>query len=225
MQPLPNPPHVLAGIRQVMDEFARHGIAKEGENQQQGFRFRGIDQVLDRMGRHLVDANLVIIPALQTRDVVERVNSRGNPLLYVTVTVEYTILSAVDGSQVKAVFPGEAMDSGDKATNKALSAAYKYMAFQLFSIPVAGEDADSQSPTLGRASHNSGSVPTAGTNVPTLGTSDIAAIRALCAEAKFDEAKLLEIYAVPAIEAVPLSAVAEITSNLQKKIKSKKEKA
>jgi len=35
------------------------------------------------------------------------------------------------------------MDSGDKATNKAMSAAYKYMAFQTFAIPTEGDnDAD-----------------------------------------------------------------------------------
>ena len=37
------------------------------------------------------------------------------------------------------------MDSGDKATNKAMSAAYKYMAFQTFAIPTQGDnDADGQ---------------------------------------------------------------------------------
>ena len=35
------------------------------------------------------------------------------------------------------------MDSGDKATNKAMSAAYKYMALQVFCIPTVGDDADS----------------------------------------------------------------------------------
>jgi len=37
------------------------------------------------------------------------------------------------------------MDSGDKATNKAMSAAYKYACFQAFSIPTESrEDADYQ---------------------------------------------------------------------------------
>jgi hypothetical protein len=48
------------------------------------------------------------------------------------------------------------MDSGDKATNKAMSAAYKYACFQAFSIPTeAKEDADYQThevkPTLTNA--------------------------------------------------------------------------
>jgi hypothetical protein len=38
---------------------------------------------------------------------------------------------------------GEAMDSGDKSSNKAMSAAYKYAAFQAFCIPTEGDnDAD-----------------------------------------------------------------------------------
>jgi hypothetical protein len=38
---------------------------------------------------------------------------------------------------------GEAMDSADKATNKAMSAAYKYAAFLAFCIPTEGDnDAD-----------------------------------------------------------------------------------
>jgi hypothetical protein len=37
------------------------------------------------------------------------------------------------------------MDSGDKATNKAMSAAYKYAAFQIFAIPTEGNpDADAE---------------------------------------------------------------------------------
>ena len=40
---------------------------------------------------------------------------------------------------------GEAMDSGDKATNKALSAAYKYAALQVFCVPVDADDADHSS--------------------------------------------------------------------------------
>jgi len=51
----------------------------------------------------------------------------------------------VDGSTHVATIYGEAMDSGDKATNKAMSAAYKYLCLQSFCIPVVGEpDADSE---------------------------------------------------------------------------------
>jgi hypothetical protein len=201
---------VLAGINKVIHAFAENGIGKNQKNEQQGFAYRGIDDVLNRMAYHLVDAGLVIVPRVVNRDVQERINSRGNPLFYVTLTVEYMIASVLDGSTVTVVTVGEAMDSGDKATNKALSAAYKYMAFQTFAIPIA-EDADRTTHTLAPA-------------VKTLGQSELESIRALCKEAAFDESKIAKIYNVDSLEAVPLTATAEITSNLQKKIKAQTKK-
>jgi hypothetical protein len=199
---------VLDGIKKVISAFAEHGIGKNQKNEQQGFAYRGIDDVFNRMAHHLVDADLIIIPKVINREVQERINSRGNPLFYVTLTVEYTIYSTIDGSMVHVVTVGEAMDSGDKATNKALSAAYKYMAFQAFAIPIA-EDADKTTHTLAPSKEK------------TLGQSELESIRALCKEVGFEEAKIAGIYGVDALELVPLSATAEITSNLQKKIKAK----
>jgi hypothetical protein len=208
MQEEVKPIAVLSGISKVIAAFAEHGIGKNQKNEQQGFAYRGIDDVLNRMAQHLVAANLIIVPRVLNRDVQERVNSRGNPLFYVTLTVEYQIASTIDGSTVHVVTVGEAMDSGDKATNKALSAAYKYMAFQTFAIPIA-EDADKTTHSL------------APNKEKTLSPTDIASIRALCKEADFEESKIAGIYGVEALEFVPLSATAEITSNLQKKIKAK----
>ena len=68
-------------------------IPKDRNNASQGYKFRGIDDVINRMGQHLVEAGLVIAPNIRKREVHERVNSRGNPLFYVTVEVEYTIFS------------------------------------------------------------------------------------------------------------------------------------
>jgi hypothetical protein len=63
--------------------------------------------------------------------------------------MEFTLASAIDGSTTLAQMFGEAMDSGDKATNKAMSAAYKYMAMQVFCIPTEGDnDADAHAPQL-----------------------------------------------------------------------------
>ncbi len=203
-------PHVLVGIKQVMQAFADKGIAKSHKNESQGFKFRGIDDVMNRMAQHLVEAGLVIVPNIRSREVYERVNSRGNPLFYVTVQVDFTVWSAVDGSSVVCSVPGEAMDSGDKATNKALSISYKYMAFQLFAIPI-DEDPD-------RHTHEVGKSPG-----KTLAPSDIDIIRKLLVETDVTEEKLHEIYKVTGLEQIPMSKMAEITSNLQKRIKQKEE--
>ena len=55
-------------------------------------------------------------------------------LKYSILTIRYTIY-APDGSNVSCVVVGEGMDSGDKASNKAMSVAMKYAMFQLLMIP------------------------------------------------------------------------------------------
>jgi hypothetical protein len=52
-------------------------------------------------------------------------------------------VAAEDGSRHTISVVGEAMDSGDKATNKAMSAAFKYACMEVFCIPTEGTpDAD-----------------------------------------------------------------------------------
>ena len=202
--------HVYQGIHQVMAAFSEKGIAKDSKNESQGFKFRGIDAVLNRLSHHLVEANLVIIPQVLSRDVNERTNSRGNALFYVTLTVAYTIKSAVDGSETTVVTVGEAMDSGDKATNKALSIAYKYMAFQLFSIPI-DEDPDRQTHEV------------RGKGVPMMDAMDEEIVTKLLDEAGMTMEELLCIYKVITFSEIPKAQFATITGKLQSKIKSKGE--
>ena len=78
--------------------------------------------------------HLFIVPEVIDQKREERTTSKGNALIYSIVTVKYTFY-AEDGSSVSAVVIGEGMDSGDKATNKAMSIAFKYACFQVFCIP------------------------------------------------------------------------------------------
>lgn len=201
-------PHVLRGIQQVIAAFAENGIGKNRKNESQGFKFRGIDDVMNRMAQHLVEANIVIVPRVTSREVQERVNSRGNPLFYVTVQVDFSILSTIDGSAIVCSVPGEAMDSGDKATNKALSIAYKYMAFQLFAIPI-DEDPDATTHQLAPKKEK------------TLTPDEQQVVRNLCDQAGFPVERICEIFGVAGVELIPQAKLAEVTTNLQKKIKSK----
>lgn len=136
-------PAVYAAIAACTKSLSRTGIEKNRQNQQQGFAFRGIDDVYNALSGVLAEHQLCIIPRVVRREVTERQTQRGGVLFYVVVEVEFDLVCAVDGSTHMARFCGEAMDSGDKATNKAMSAAYKYMALQLFCIPTeADNDAD-----------------------------------------------------------------------------------
>ena len=137
-------PKVYGAICSVMAELRKEGIGKDRKNAQQGYNFRGIDDVYNALSGALVDAGLVILPSFSDRQVVERETKTGGALFNVTVQATFTLICADDGSKLNAgPFFGEAMDSADKATNKAMSAAYKYMAMEVFCIPTQGDnDAD-----------------------------------------------------------------------------------
>lgn len=142
--------NVFAKIAAVQGELAKVGIAKNRRNQQGGgYNFRGIDDVYSAMSPLLAAHGLVIIPRVTSRECVERASKNGGALFYVTVHAEFDFVSADDGSIHTAATFGEAMDSGDKATNKAMSAAYKYAAFMTFAIPTEGDnDADAHTPEV-----------------------------------------------------------------------------
>lgn len=134
---------VYQAINKVQAALAVEGISKDRNNQQQGYKFRGIDDVYNALAPQLAKHGLCILPRVTSRECVERTNAKGTALFYVTVAVEFDFVCAEDGSKHTVITYGEAMDSGDKATNKAMSAAYKYACMQAFSIPTEGDnDAD-----------------------------------------------------------------------------------
>ena len=136
---------VYEKIAAITAELSKVGISKDSKNQSQGYKFRGIDQVYGALSPLLSKHGLCILPRVTDRQVIERQNRQGTALFYVTLTVEFDFVAAEDGSKHTVITVGEAMDSGDKASNKAMSAAYKYAAFQAFCIPTEGDnDADSQ---------------------------------------------------------------------------------
>lgn len=135
--------NVFQKIAAVQGELAKVGIAKSRRNSGQGYDFRGIDEVYSALSPLLAKHGLVIIPRMLSRECVERASAKGGALFNVTVHAEFDFVSADDGSIHVAATFGEAMDSADKATNKAMSAAYKYAAFMTFAIPTEGDnDAD-----------------------------------------------------------------------------------
>jgi ERF superfamily len=134
------PRKVYEAIAAITGELAKVGISKARKNTQQGYAFRGIDDVYGALSSLLSQYKLCVIPRVLNRIVTERESKSGGVLFYVVLDVEFDLVSAEDGSQHTARCCGEAMDSGDKATNKAMSAAYKYFALQTFCIPTEGDN-------------------------------------------------------------------------------------
>lgn len=137
---------ILKAINKVQAELAREGIGKTRKNQAQGYSFRGIDDMYNVLSPLLAGQGIVVLPSYSDRQVVERENKNGTALFYTTIRGDFTFRSSEDGSEVKVATYGEAMDSGDKATNKAMSAALKYAFMQTFTIPTEGDN-DSENQT------------------------------------------------------------------------------
>ena len=134
---------VYKAINAVQRDLCVAGIGKNRKNQQQGYSFRGIDDMYNALAPILARHGLCILPRVMSRECVERQTAKGSTLFYVTVLMEFDFVCAEDASHHTVVMSGEAMDSADKATNKAMSAAYKYAAMQTFAIPTEGDnDAD-----------------------------------------------------------------------------------
>lgn len=137
---------VYQAINNVQADLARVGIEKARKNVQQGYMFRGIDDVYCALSPLLAKHGLCILPRVVSRDVTERQTAKGGLLFYTVLTVEFDFVAVEDGSKHTIVTVGEAMDSGDKSSNKAMSAAYKYAALQAFAVPTEGDnDAEYQS--------------------------------------------------------------------------------
>ena len=121
-------------------------IGKEKRNKDQGFMYRGIDDVMNVLQPLLSKHKVFIVPEVleQTRE--ERATKSGGRLLYSLLKIKYTFF-ADDGTSVSAVVIGEGMDSSDKASNKAMAVGMKYALFQVFCIPTEEMvDPDSETP-------------------------------------------------------------------------------
>lgn len=113
-------------------------IKKEQENigykKDSGYKFRGIDQLYNALQPALIKHGVIPCPCVIKEEREQKPSSSGGILLYSRLLVQYRFY-AQDGSFIECTVAGEAMDSGDKATNKAMTAAYKYACFQVFCIP------------------------------------------------------------------------------------------
>lgn len=134
---------IYAAISAAMADIS--AIAKDKYNQQQGFKFRGIDDVMNALKPILTKNKIFTVPQVleQTRE--SKVTTKGGELRYSILKIAFRFYTT-DGSFVEAVTLGEGMDSGDKASNKAMAIAYKYALFQVFCIPTEEmTDPDSES--------------------------------------------------------------------------------
>lgn len=137
---------IFEAIPAIMSEIGH--IGKDRENKQQGFMFRGVDQVMNTMKPLLSKHGVFVVPEVVGTNREERTTRSGGTLIYTMHTIRFHFV-ATDGSEVVATVVGEGMDSADKSSNKAMAVAFKYACFQVFCIPteeMAKDDPDAYSP-------------------------------------------------------------------------------
>ncbi len=120
-------------------------VGKDRKNEQQGYKFRGIDDMYNALNKHLADEGVFCTSEVLSEQREERLTKNGGLLMYSILKIKFTFY-AEDGSFVESTTIGEAMDTGDKSMNKAMSTAYKYAFMQIFCIPTE-EDKDTESYT------------------------------------------------------------------------------
>lgn len=121
-------------------------ITKSEKNQQQGFKFRGIDNVMNELHELFAKNEVFILQEVQGFTTENRPTKSGGTNTFTRATVKFRYITT-DGSCVETVNVGEAMDSGDKGMNKAMSVALKYSLLQMFLIPTEDpKDPDSTTP-------------------------------------------------------------------------------
>jgi hypothetical protein len=134
-------------IAQALSEVMKAvgAIAKKDKNTAQGFNFRGIDSVVNAVSPALQKFGVVVVPSVEEYDYqTVEIGRNRTAMGHVRVKVTYTFIG-VNGDAIKATVVGEAMDSGDKATAKAMSVAFRTALLQSLSLPTDEIDPDANS--------------------------------------------------------------------------------
>ncbi len=134
---------IVQALASIMDSVG--AVRKADRNSSQNFNFRGIDAVVNAVSPALRHYGVVVTPELQSVEYgTVEIGKNRTAMGHVRVVVKYTF-TAEDGSSLTATVPGEAMDSGDKATAKAMSVAFRTALLQALALPTDEPDPDSHS--------------------------------------------------------------------------------
>jgi hypothetical protein len=182
-------------------------ISKGQKNQQQGFTFRGIDDVMNELHSVMADAGVFLIPKIKGNwEIVEKQTKSGGALFYTRQAWEFHFC-AEDGSFVVAEAIGEAMDSGDKGMNKSMSIALKYALLQTFLIPTEDDkDPDANTHDLKSAFITADQAKT---------------LSAMIELSETDSARFLGYFKIGAVAQLPVSRFDEAIKMLNAKLDNK----
>jgi len=121
-------------------------LGKTQRNEQQKFMYRGHDDVMNALTPLLAKHGIHVVPDVVERIVGQRQTRSGGIMYEVNLHVRFRFYGS-GGDFVEASGWGEGTDSGDKATNKAMTMAFKYVIAQVFALTTSETaDADATTP-------------------------------------------------------------------------------
>jgi hypothetical protein len=119
-------------------------LSKDQRNSQQGYAFRGIDDVMNKVGPVFRAHGVFVLPEKIVEVRSERYETRKDAVMHgVMLTVQWRIYGPA-GDSVSMETVGEAADAGDKATSKAHSVAYRTALLEALCLPTGDPDPDSE---------------------------------------------------------------------------------
>ena len=108
--------NIYQSIASVMKEG--YAITKSKKNPQQGFMYRGIDDVMNVFQPLMAEAGIFVVPEVLEATREERQTGKGTNLIYSILKIRYTFYAS-DGTSVSAEgVEGKAVVSGFKGTYK-----------------------------------------------------------------------------------------------------------
>ena len=134
---------IIKQLNQVMEYVG--AVHKSERNTHQSFNFRGIDNVVNAVSPALRKHGVVVVPCVNSSEAETlEIGQNRTRMGYVRVNVTYTFY-ALDGSNIATTVVAESMDSGDKATAKAMSVAFRTALLQTLCLPTDDLDPDADS--------------------------------------------------------------------------------
>lgn len=143
------PLNVNQALNAIMRELPAIGKDGTAAPEQGGYKYRGIEQITAHLQPLLAKYGVTISPqvSLISFDHAPGMNDKWSRAV---IAVDWDI-EAIDGSKRPARTLGVGYDNQDKAVNKAMSQAAKYLYVELFCIADSADDADGQDYSAGEA--------------------------------------------------------------------------
>lgn len=124
---------VMAAVREV-------GKTEENKAPGAGYKFRGIDAVTNAVGPALREHGVIVVPkVLDWKHGTVTVGHKQTQMGHARLLIEFTWYGPA-GDSLVTVAAGEAFDSGDKATAKAHSVAFRTAMIQTLCLPTDEKD-------------------------------------------------------------------------------------